>query len=59
MKMESITKASQGMGMVLSDLNEFLGSASAMEALVVMEIIEAIAKANAKLDRLFFAIGGR
>ena len=59
MKMESITKASQGMGMVLSDLNEFLGSASAMEALVAMEIIETIAKANAKLDRLFFAIGGR
>ena len=55
-KTELITKASQTLAFVLSDLNEALGHTTAIESLIVLDLVETIAAASNKLENLVNAM---
>ena len=55
-KTELLEKARQTLAFTLSDLNEALGHTTAVESLVVLDLVDAIAMANTKLSRLMKAM---
>ena len=55
-KTELITKAHQTLAFTLSDLNEALGHTTAIESLIVLDLVETIAAASNKLENLVNAM---